>query len=103
NPEQSTLRDRGGRRYGEAVRAGRVAVGVGRVAAVRCDAEYAGRSLPRRTTTIEALELAQRHGLDVAADASFGERQRHPRLEPPDDARRHGGMRGEVVVESIRP
>ena len=36
---------------------------------------------------VESLQFCQRHPLDVAADAAFGEAQRHPGLE----MREHAG------------
>ncbi len=51
---------------------------------------------------VERLELVEIDLLDVAANAAFGEAQRHPRFEMRNDPRLHGGMRGEVVVEAVR-
>ena len=38
-----------------------------------------------RSASVERGELREVHGLDVGADASVAERQRHPRLEARDD------------------
>ena len=56
-----------------------------------------------RCGRVESLELVEVDPLDVAADAAFGEAQRHPRLEAGDRARMHVGMRGKEVVEAVRP
>jgi hypothetical protein len=88
-----------GRGDGEAVRAGRFAEFHG----LR---ELAGLDLGRGLQlglAVEGLQLAQRDPLDVAADAALGEAQRHPRLEPGDDLRLHGGMGGQVEVQPVGP
>ena len=50
---------------------------------------------------VERLKLADIHALDVAADAAFAERERHPGLEMFDDSRLHFRMFEEVVVQSV--
>ena len=52
--------------------------------------------------SVERLRRVEIHLLDVAADAAFTERQRHPRLEVLDHAWRDVGMLVQVVVEPVR-
>ena len=54
-------------------------------------------------STVERLEVAKVHSLDVATNAAFAERQRHPRLEARDDFRRDLGMLVQIEVEPIGP
>src|SRR5258708_297471 len=54
-------------------------------------------------SAVEALGPAGGLFLDAPADASFTERESHPRLELRDDARLHVRMRGQIVVESVGP
>jgi hypothetical protein len=57
--------------------------------------------LGRRSFAVERGKLVEVHGFDIAADAAFGEAQRHPRLESPDDARLHLGVLVEVEIQAI--
>jgi len=60
-----------------------------------------GVGLGRRETrflSVESRKLVQVHALDIAADTAFGKAQRHPRLEPCEDARVHIGVRRKEVV-----
>ena len=52
---------------------------------------------------VEGRELVQVHLLNVAADAPFGEGERHPRLEPGDDPGLHPRMGVQVVVQPVGP
>ena len=52
---------------------------------------------------IKGLSCFEVDSLDVAADAAFGEAQRHPRLEARDRARLHIRMGREEIVQPIRP
>ncbi len=52
---------------------------------------------------VEALQLAEVDPFDIAADASFGEAQSHPRLKPHQDAGLHLRMGGKVIVQTRRP
>src|SRR5438309_1224770 len=65
-----------------------------------------GRSSVRRgqlgTLVVEGRELGHVDALDVAADAPLAEGERHPRLEPGDDARLHPRMGVEIVVQPVR-
>ncbi len=61
------------------------------------------RAFPARSLPVERLELIEVHALDVAADAPFGERQRHPRLEPLDDPRRQRRVGVEKVIQAAGP
>ena len=56
-----------------------------------------------RLSRVEAFQLFQVDPLDVAADAAFGEAERHPRLEPGQHPRLHLRVRGEEVIEAVRP
>ena len=50
------------------------------------------------TGGIEGVQLVEVNAFDVAADAPFGEAQRHPRLEPRQITRVHVRMGGEEVI-----
>jgi hypothetical protein len=52
---------------------------------------------------VKGLQLRQRHSLDIAADAAFTERKRHPRFEMGEDQRFRLGMIGEPCVEPVGP
>src|SRR5262249_11188967 len=52
---------------------------------------------------VEVRELVERDAFDVAADAAFGKRKRHPRLETLEDARLHFRMRLKKIIEPIGP
>ena len=54
-----------------------------------------------RGLAVERGKLAEVHGFDIAADAAFGEAQRHPRLEAPDHPRLHPGVLVEVVIQAV--
>ena len=60
------------------------------------------RLRPRLARRVEFPQLAEIDAFDIAADAAFGERQRHPRFEVMDDLRRDAR---DVSTESnsIRP
>ena len=79
------------RRDGDTVRARRVRVGV--VPLPRADRRGGGIAVDR-------LEVPR---VDVAADAPFAERERHPRLKAHEDAGLHVGMLGEVEVQAVGP
>ena len=53
--------------------------------------------------SVERFELVQADPLDVAADAAFAERERHPRLEVGEDFRLHVGVGVEEVVQPVGP
>ena len=50
---------------------------------------------------VEGFELVEIDALDVAADAAFGEAERHPGLEVRDDSRLHVGVFVEVEVQAV--
>ena len=54
-----------------------------------------------KRVAVKRLELPQVDLLDVAADAPFAERQRHPRFEAGDHPRLHLGVLVQVVVEPV--
>ena len=58
---------------------------------------------PRRGPFVESGELLKIGALDVAADAAFGEGERHPGLEAGEDARADLRMGREIVVQAGRP
>ena len=64
--------------------------------------------LPRRrggrhthARRVELLNAAGVHTGDVATDAAFGERERHPRLELREQLRLHLRVRGQIVIQPI--
>src|ERR1700730_635021 len=66
----------------------------------------AGNRLARRLPRLPRVELPklrQVDAFDIAADAAFGEGQRHPGLETMDDFRRNGGVLRPEVIYSVRP
>ena len=50
---------------------------------------------------VELLDATGVHTSDVATDAAFGERERHPRLELREQLRLHLRVRGQIVIEPI--
>src|SRR5581483_2657382 len=68
----------------------------------RASVEAIGGRL-RAAVAVERLQLFQVDALDVAADAPFAERQRHPRLEVRDDARFGFRMLVEIEVQAVGP
>ena len=54
-----------------------------------------------RKPAVEGLQICQIHFLDIAADAAFGEAQRHPRLEAFDDSGLRFGVLGQVEVQPV--
>jgi hypothetical protein len=57
----------------------------------------------RLALRIEIPKPIEIDALDVTADASFREGHHHPRFEPVDHARTNVSVRGEEVIQSIRP
>ena len=60
------------------------------------------RRLPR-LPRVELPKLRQVDAFDIAADAAFGEGQRHPGFETMDHFRGNGGMLRQEVIQSVRP
>ncbi len=83
-------------RDGDAVRSGRLDVR-------RRGIQRRLRRRLRAAVAVEGFELREVHALDVAADAAFGERERHPRLEPFDHLRGDRRVRIQVVVQAVGP
>ena len=56
-----------------------------------------------RVIPVKRLELGEVHPLDVTANTSLAEAERHPRLEVGDNARLHLGMVMQVEIQAVRP
>ena len=78
----------------------RHAVGAGRFGPFAAEVE---RRQPGRLAGVEGLQPGEIDAFDVAADAAFAERQRHPGFEAGDDARFHLRVRGQIMIERVGP
>src|SRR5580704_8160516 len=56
-----------------------------------------------RLVRVKLPKLADVDAFNVAADAAFGEGQRHPRFKAMNDPRRNGGVFRQEIVQSVRP
>ncbi len=69
----------------------------------RLNRRRGGERLRPRLPGVEFPKLKCVDAFNIAANAAFSKRQRHPRLEATDDLRRNGGMFRQKVIQSVRP